>query len=264
MTDFASGFVVVPILLHPNSRGAVTLRDADPLSPPRIDANYFTDTPLGSDAVGSDVDVLARGCLIAARIVGAKAMGERLGLPSGVAGTVGASGCYLDLPLDLTLRFCPGVADPFERAVHCATSLPFWRAFVRATASTLYHPVGTCGIGRVVDAELRVHGVRCLRVVDASVMPEIVSGNTNAATYMIAEKASAMIAAAHDLALTFRTGTLGSGCADDLAAPTLPPSNVDGSRSLPVSWAEVAALGFGAGVVGFGAAKVAEMIRSRL
>jgi hypothetical protein len=46
MTDFASGFVVVPILLHPNSRGAITLRDADPLSPPRIDANYFTDAPL--------------------------------------------------------------------------------------------------------------------------------------------------------------------------------------------------------------------------
>ena len=223
-----------------------------------------TTSQLDRDTVGSDVDVLARACLIAARIVSAKAMGARLGLPAGVAGTLGASGCYLDLPRDLTLRFCPAVADPFERAAQCATSLPFWRAFVRATASTLYHPVGTCGIGRVVDAQLRVHGVRGLRVVDASVMPEIVSGNTNAATYMIAEKAAAMIAEAHGLALTFKTGTPGSGCAEDLAAPTLPPSNVDGTRSLPVSWAEVAALGFSAGVVGFGAAKVAEMIRSRL
>jgi choline dehydrogenase-like flavoprotein len=71
--------------------------------------------------------------------------------------------------------------------------------FIRAEAQTLYHPVGTCKMGHdamaVVDSRLRVHGVDQLRVVDASVMPRIIAGNTNAPTIMIAEKAADMIRA---------------------------------------------------------------------
>jgi choline dehydrogenase len=72
-------------------------------------------------------------------------------------------------------------------------------AFVRRHTDTEYHPVGTCAMGpagdpmAVVDAELRVRGVQGLRVVDASVMPRLVTGNTNAPTIMVAEKAAALL-----------------------------------------------------------------------
>jgi choline dehydrogenase-like flavoprotein len=66
-------------------------------------------------------------------------------------------------------------------------------AFARRNTRTIFHPVGTCAMGPVVDAELRVHGVECLRVVDASVMPTVPRGNTNAPTIMIAEKAADLI-----------------------------------------------------------------------
>ncbi|RYF65589.1 MAG: glucose-methanol-choline oxidoreductase, partial [Comamonadaceae bacterium] len=72
--------------------------------------------------------------------------------------------------------------------------------FIRQYADTIYHPVGTCRMGPgamdVVDSELRVHGLSGLRVVDASIMPRIVSGNTNAPTVMIAEKAVDLLRAA--------------------------------------------------------------------
>jgi choline dehydrogenase-like flavoprotein len=66
-------------------------------------------------------------------------------------------------------------------------------AFTRETAQTIYHPTSTCAIGSVVDAELRVFGIDGLRVADASVMPSVVRGNTNAPSIMIGEKAAELI-----------------------------------------------------------------------
>ena len=74
--------------------------------------------------------------------------------------------------------------------------------YVRKYAYTAYHPTSTCAIGPVVDSELRVHGVERLRVVDASIMPSIVRGNTNAPTIMIAEKAADLINGARSPAPT--------------------------------------------------------------
>jgi len=72
-------------------------------------------------------------------------------------------------------------------------------AYIRAAAETIYHPVGTCKMGHdpmaVVDSQLRVHGLQGLRVVDASIMPTLIGGNTNAPTIMVAEKASDLIIA---------------------------------------------------------------------
>ena len=71
------------------------------------------------------------------------------------------------------------------------------RAWIRANAETIYHPVGTCKMGvddlAVVDPELRVRGVKGLRVADASIMPTLIGGNTNAPTTMIAEKAASLL-----------------------------------------------------------------------
>jgi choline dehydrogenase-like flavoprotein len=74
------------------------------------------------------------------------------------------------------------------------------RAFIRRHAQTLYHPVGTCAMGTVVDEQLRVNGVEGLRVVDASVMPVVPRGNTNAPTIAIAERAADLIKGAPPLA----------------------------------------------------------------
>ena len=151
------GFSLGPTLVRPESRGTIRLHNRDPFSPPAIEPNYLTEP--------ADLKVLVEGLQLARQIVSQTAYdayrGEEL--------TPG-----------------PRVGTDDELA-----------AYVRATCETLYHPVGTCRMGAdaesVVDVELRVRGVDGLRVVDASIMPKVVGGNTAAPTMMIAEKAADLI-----------------------------------------------------------------------
>ncbi|GAP35341.1 GMC family oxidoreductase [Piscinibacter sakaiensis] len=156
-TVWGHGYSCHVCLLRPHSRGTLGLASPDPLAPPRIDPAFLADP--------RDLDTLVRGFVAMRRILGQPAL-ARLG--------------------GRELSRSAGATD--EAAI---------RAFIRAHADTIYHPVGTCRMGPgaqdVVDAALRVHGVDGLRVVDASVMPSIVSGNTNAPTIMIAEKAAELL-----------------------------------------------------------------------
>lgn len=143
-------------LLRPHSRGTLTLRSADPLAAPLIDPAFLSDP--------RDLDDLVAGFKLTRRLMQAPAMA------AGVRREVFTAGIETDEQI---------------------------RAVLRARTDTVYHPVGTCRMGRddgaVVDPHLRVRGVHGLRVVDASVMPAVVSGNTNAPTIMIAEKAVDLI-----------------------------------------------------------------------
>jgi choline dehydrogenase len=151
------GFTLGPTLLRPQSRGSIRLRSADPLAPPAIHANYLTQS--------ADVAPLVAGVRLSRRLAATRAFAEFRG------------------PETL-----PGAAVTDDAGL---------AAYLRARAETLYHPVGTCRMGAdataVVDPRLRVRGVEGLRVVDASVMPLIPGGNTNAPTIMIAEKAADLI-----------------------------------------------------------------------
>ena len=145
--------------LRPQSRGEIRLASADPLHPPVIDPNYL--------AAEYDLKVLIDGIRRGREILGAPAFKQWL-----------------------TQERLPGAALESDAELE---------SFIRATGETEYHPVGTCKMGSdpmaVVDDRLRVRGLERLRVIDASIMPTLVSGNTNAPTIMIAEKGAAMMAA---------------------------------------------------------------------
>ena len=147
------GWALSPCLLRPTSRGFVKLRSRVPTTRPRILHNYLTTEEDRATMLAG-----LRRCLEIA---------EQPALRAVTTGAVAAPAADAD---DATLQ-----------------------AFVERHSTTLYHPVGTCAMGAVVDDELRVLGIEGLRVVDASVMPTLVRGNTNAPTIMIAEKASDLV-----------------------------------------------------------------------
>jgi choline dehydrogenase len=146
--------------LRPESRGTIRLESADPMMHPAIDPNYLS--------APEDLETMLRGIEITRRIGNAPAFDLYRGR-----------------------EVWPG--ENVRSRDELVTALKAW-------AETIYHPVGTCRMGpdetSVVDTDLRVRGVTGLRVVDASVMPTLISGNTNAPTIMIAEKASDLILAA--------------------------------------------------------------------
>jgi choline dehydrogenase len=151
------GFMTLCSVLRPRSRGAINLRSANPLDAPLIDPNYFTDP--------YDRRTMLAGMRLARHIVAQSALDSYRGA-----------------------EIAPGADAQSDEALE---------AYVRARAESFFHLVGSCKMGTdamaVVDGQLRVHGVEGLRVVDASVMPQIISGNTNLATMMIAEKAADMM-----------------------------------------------------------------------
>ncbi|KAH9504711.1 hypothetical protein Btru_062622 [Bulinus truncatus] len=160
------GFRCLPSLLRPESRGRLTLKSSDPFDPPSIIANYL-EKP-------EDVQLLIRGIEECKKIVSSQPL--------------------KDIGAEFTEK------SPAKSCAH----LPFdtdqyWACVLKLRPLTIYHPVGTCKMGpandptAVVDPELRVIGVSGLRVADASVMPWIVSGNTNIPAVMIGEKAADLI-----------------------------------------------------------------------
>ncbi|KAF5287025.1 hypothetical protein FQA39_LY16139 [Lamprigera yunnana] len=159
--------LLIPSLTYPSSVGRVLLRSADPFDKPKIFTNYF------SDKNDEDINTMLEGVRFFQKVVNTKAFVQLQ--PKLV---------HIDL-------------------VNCRHLAPdsddYWKCAIRNTATTIYHLSGTAKMGpkedptAVVDSRLRVYGVKGLRVVDASIMPKLISCNINSATIMIGQKASEMI-----------------------------------------------------------------------
>lgn len=153
------GFSIMPVLLRPQSRGSVTLASSNPGDPPRINPNFFAEQ--------KDFDNMVQGVKAARNIASKQSINQH---------TKG----------EIDLGYNKDDNDELQE-------------YIRTMTQTTYHPVSTCAMGpstsedAVVDERVRVYGVHGLRVADASIMPTIPSGNTNAPTLMIAEKAADMI-----------------------------------------------------------------------
>jgi choline dehydrogenase-like flavoprotein len=154
--SFGSNMIVFPTLIYPRSRGEIRLRSKDPAAPPAIDPRFLSDP--------ADVDALVAGIALTREIGEHEAMRRVRGAEK---------------------RPGPSVVDPEAL-----------RASVRRHTDTVFHPAGTCAMGTVLDSALRVRGVDGLRVADASVMPTITGGNTNAPVIAIAEKAADLVRSA--------------------------------------------------------------------
>jgi 4-pyridoxate dehydrogenase len=154
---YVDGYGIRPTLLHPDSRGEILLRSSDPRQPPRIVYNFFS--------APNDLPRLREGFKRARDVASQKAMEPYRGRETSPGDQV-----KTDAEID---------------------------AWIRKTAITAHHPCGTCAMGigpdSVTDPQLRVRGAERLRVVDASVMPDLVSAHINACVLMIAEKASDLI-----------------------------------------------------------------------
>ncbi len=151
------GFVLSIVLLHPRSRGRLTLKSADPRSAPLIDPRLLS--------APEDFEPLVRGLKLARRVFATPAFA----------------------PYKAT-EFLPGIGVESDEG---------WKDYIRATAATVHHLAGSCRMGTgpdaVVTPELKVHGIEGLRVADASIFPKLMGGNTNAPVVMVAEKAADMI-----------------------------------------------------------------------
>lgn len=154
-----SGFTMSMCQLRPTSRGSIQIKSTDVSVPPEMKPNYF--------ATEHDQQVMVAGVKVARKLAKTLSMAPYI-----------------------TEEYRPGSATQSDDDI---------LAFIRSSATTIFHPVGTCKMGddaqAVVDDRLRVRGTRHLRVVDASIMPTLISGNTNAPAIMIGEKGAEMILA---------------------------------------------------------------------
>ena len=153
---YVQGFSCHVCLLRPRSKGSVGLLSKDPEQPPMIDPAFLSDP--------QDLEDMVEAYKMTRRLMNAPSISHWI------------------------------TEDPFTAEVHSDDDI---REILRQRVDTVYHPVGSCKMGvddmAVVDPELKVRGIEGLRVVDASIMPTLIGGNTNAPAIMIAEKAVDLI-----------------------------------------------------------------------